>query len=130
MFFDTHSNKLARLLHLHCSNERKKAIDFRYQCNTKTRSQKFSNSIYLAIFLKCLIYTQFGFLLSNLYHANLAWMYSICYIPNYYMPICVLYLYLVPLLLHSICNLLAYVVVFFVTSVCRIITVRGRAGRA
>ena len=31
---------------------------------------KFSNSMYLAIFLKRIIYSLFGFMLSNLLHAN------------------------------------------------------------
>ena len=55
-------------------------------------------------------------MLSIFSSAKLAWMPSACYIPNYYMPLCV-YLYLVPLLLHCIGSLLACVAASFVTSV-------------
>ena len=62
-------------------------------------------------------------MLSDLVHAKLVWMPSVCYIPNYYMLNCV-YLYLVPLLLNGIDNLL-YAAALFVNSVCRCLSVRG-----
>ena len=48
----------------------------------ETRFQKFDNSIFLAIFLKSIIYTYCGFMLCDLFHAKLVWMLSVSYIPN------------------------------------------------
>ena len=66
---------------------------------------------------------------SNLLHAKLCWMPSVCYISNYYLQNCVI-LCLVPLLLRVIGNLLAYVAALFVTSVCRLLSVLGREDKA
>ena len=63
--------------------------------------------------------SQYGFMLSNLLHANIVRRPLVGYIPNYFMRNCV-YLYLVTLLLHSIGNLIAIVAVLFVTSVSRL----------
>ena len=63
-------------------------------------------------------------MLSNLLHAKLVWMPSICYNSNYYLQNSV-YFYLVPFLLLSIANLLAYVAALFVTSVCRLLDSNG-----
>ena len=69
-------------------------------------------------------------MLSIILHAKTAWMPSICYILNYYIPKSV-YLYLLPLLLHSIGNLLAYAAALCGTTiVCGLLSVHGRAGRA
>ena len=64
-------------------------------------------------------------MLSNFFPSKLVWMPSVCYIPNYYMQICV-YLYLVPFSLHRIGNFLAYIAALFVASVCRLLSVFGR----
>ena len=52
---------------------------------------------------------------SDLLHAKLVWMLSVCCIPNYYSQNCSV-LYLVLLLLHRIGNLLAYVASLLVAS--------------
>ena len=78
----------------------------------KTRFQKISNSIY-GNFLKCIIYSYYGSMLSNLIHVKL----------------CVLFLYLVSLLMHRIGILLAYVAALFVTSVFQLLFVWGWEGR-
>ena len=62
-------------------------------------------------------------MLSDLLHANLVWMPSVCYIPNYYLQDSV-YLYLVPFLLNRIGYFLTYVAALFVTSVCRLLSSR------
>ena len=67
-------------------------------------------------------------MLSNLLHAKLAWMPSVCLISNCYMQKCV-HFYLVTLLLNRIGDLLAYVAAMFVTSVCRFLFVAEREGR-
>ena len=71
----------------------------------------------------------FFFIFSNFLHTKLECMPSVFHNLKVYMRSCV-YLYLLPLLLHSIGNLLAYVAALLVTSVCRLLSVRGREGRA
>ena len=56
--------------------------------------------------------------------ANLVWLPSVFYIPNYYLQHCV-YLYLVPFLLNGIGNLLAYVAALFVTTVSWLLSLRS-----
>ena len=62
---------------------------------------------------------------SNFLLAKLVWMPSVCYIPNYYLQICVCF-YLVPFLLHRVGSLLSYVAALFVTSFCRLVGVRSK----
>ena len=59
-----------------------------------TRFQNFLN-YYLALFFKCIV-------LYNLALCFPAWS-AVCYIPNFYMQVCV-YMYLVPILLHHVGN--------------------------
>ena len=91
----------------------------------KTRFQKISNSRYFAIFLKCIIYSEFGFILYNFLHAKFVWMLSFV---KFQLQNCV-FLYLLSFLLHRIGNFSAYLAALFVASVSKLSRARSADAR-